>query len=301
MYQILIPTTRCMRIPLTPRPEICPTFPARRSCFSTSGGQGILFGIAVDPSGKFLYYDHGSPVGIGGAEINSSNGSLSNTSYLFVPTTTQILGTAFEPAGKFLFAGNLSDSSGDDFFLFSVDPNTGVLAQIPGSPFTLDPNSEPYSVAVHPSGKFLYAALSNSLSAQTSGIAAMTIDPDTEALSLISGSPFSPGKGFQHIAIHQSGNFLYAISSDDNNVYAFGADPASGVLTPVSNSPFATGAVPLSLAFDSSEKFLMVANFVDGTITVFSVNSSSGSLTPVKGSPFAAGIPIGYLATAQAH
>lgn len=286
---------------INPKTGALSNLPGSPFVFETTSGTGVFFGIAIHPSGKFLYYDHGLTVGIGNAQIDGSTGALSSGSFLFVPATTQILGAAFDPAGKFLFAGNHSDPLGNDFLVFNVDPNSGSLTQVPGSPFTLDANSEPYGIAVHPSGALLYAALADSLSSQTSGIAAMTIDPSTGTLSWVPGSPFSAGIGFAHIAMNPLGSFLYAITSTDNNVYALAINQQSGILTPVSGSPFPAGRVPLALAFDPLGQFLMVGNSADSTISVFLVNPSSGMLTPVPGSPFPAGIPIGYLATARPH
>ncbi|MGO9086196.1 MAG: lactonase family protein [Candidatus Sulfotelmatobacter sp.] len=286
---------------IDPTTGVLSNLPGSPFVFGTTSGTGILYGIAIDPLGRFLYYDHALSVGIGEAAINSSSGNLSSNSYLFVPATVQILGTAFDPEGKFLFAANRSDFSSDEVYVFSMDQTSGALTQVPQSPFTVISNSGPYGTAINPSGNLLYVALSNSISAQTSGIAAMTVDLNTGALSLVAGSPFSAGTGFQHLAVHSSGKFLYAILNTDNDVYAFAIDQGSGSLTPVGGSPFPTGGGPLSLAFDASGQFLLVGNFTDSSISVFKVDASNGKLSQVSGSPFAAGIPVGYLATAQGH
>lgn len=287
---------------IDPTTGVLSNLPGSPFVFSTQGGgTEILNGIAIDPLGRFLYYSPAVTVGISSAEINGTNGQLSTSSYLFVPATVQILDTVFDPAGKFLFAANHSDFSSDEVYVFSVDQSSGALTQVAQSPFTIIPNSAPYGIAIHPSGNFLYVALSNSISAQTSGLAAMTVDASTGALSLVAGSPFSAGTGFQQVAVHSSGKFLYAILNGDNNVYAFAIDQSSGALTPVSSSPFPTGNTPLSLVFDASGQFLLVGNFGDSTISVFQIDSSSGSLTQVSGSPFPAGLPVGYLAAAVAH
>ena len=285
---------------IDPATGVLSDLPGSPFVFAPSASSSALYGVAIDPLGKFIYYSVFSPIGIGGAEINGSTGSLLGNSYVFVPATIQIEETAFAPSGSFLFAANAADSFGSDYLVFSVDPNSGALTQVPGSPFTVDPNSEPLSVAVHPSGSFLYSALNNSLSAQTSGIAAMTIDSGTGALALVAGSPFSAGTGFQHLVVHKSGKFLYAVTTAADNVYGFAIDQGSGALTPLSD-PFPTGAAPISLEFDATGQFLLVGNFVDSTISVFRMDSTSGALSQIAGSPFPAGLHVGYLTVAQAH
>ena len=66
------------------------------------------------------------------------------------------------PSGKFAYVANSGTST---LSAFSIDPKTGALAPIPGSPFAT--GSNPFSVAVDPSGKFAYVAnfTSNDVSA----------------------------------------------------------------------------------------------------------------------------------------
>ena len=71
----------------------------------------------------------------------------------------------------------------DQIYAFGVDENTGVLSAIASSPFSVAPSqpgslAQPLSLAVDPSGAFLYVAdqLSNALSV-------FNVDPVTGALS----------------------------------------------------------------------------------------------------------------------
>jgi hypothetical protein len=77
---------------------------------------------------------------------------------------------------------------------YTIDSSTGALTPIPGSPFSA--GAAPVSVAVDPSGRFVYVA--NSMSNNVSGF---TIDPTNGALTPISGSPFPAGIGPTSVAI----------------------------------------------------------------------------------------------------
>ena len=77
---------------------------------------------------------------------------------------------------------------------YTINPSTGALTAIAGSPFAA--GSAPFSVAVAPSGRFAYVA--NVISNNVSGY---TIDPSTGALTAITGSPFPAGAGPVSVAI----------------------------------------------------------------------------------------------------
>jgi 6-phosphogluconolactonase len=66
---------------------------------------------------------------------------------------------------------------------YRIDSVTGALTQVVGSPFTA--GFYPISVAVDPSGKFVYVTLPNG------GIFGLKIDASTGALTPIPGSPFA--------------------------------------------------------------------------------------------------------------
>src|SRR5215469_4206616 len=58
---------------------------------------------------------------------------------------------------KFLFA---AIPTSNDIVAYRMDPNSGVLTQLTGSPITA--GTAVQALAIHPSGKFLYAANSGS-------------------------------------------------------------------------------------------------------------------------------------------
>jgi hypothetical protein len=129
---------------------------------------------------------------------------------------------AVDPSGKFAYVVNLNRNNVSGY---RIDPTTGALTAIAGSPFVT--GRSPRSVAVDPSGKFAYVA--NQVDRTVSGY---TIDPVNGALTVIASSPF-----------------------------ATGAAPWSVAITPL--VPFATSFAKLEIAkhrFDLKESFTLGAN-----------------------------------------
>src|SRR5690348_633536 len=85
-------------------------------------------------------------------------------------------------SGKFLL---VTDSTGSHIKLFSINQKTGSLTPVSGSPFAIGGQGSG-SLAMDPSGKYLYAPYLN-------GVAAFTFDISTGALTVLSNSPFSDG------------------------------------------------------------------------------------------------------------
>lgn len=69
---------------------------------------------------------------------------------------------------------------------FVIDPTTGALTPVPGSPFPS--GAEPLSAAADPSGRFLY--VSNGMS---NDVWAYTINATSGVLTPLPGSPFPAG------------------------------------------------------------------------------------------------------------
>ena len=148
-----------------------------------------------------------------------------------------------DPSGKFLYAtGNTTQIT---MSVFTINSSSGALTPIAGSPFLSPIQSAAYSIAVHPSGKFLYASFP-----LVNGIAEWTINSSTGGLTAVINSPFVTGKGVPVLLIVPSGNLLYALNGDDNTVSGFTLDPSSGALTAANGSPFPVSAGTLFLAID---------------------------------------------------
>jgi 6-phosphogluconolactonase len=184
---------------------------------------------------------------------------------------------------------------------FAIDPATGALTEVAGSPFTT--GLYPIGVSADPTGKFLYVTDNTGgpgcggtvVGCGVNNISAFSISPMTGGLTAIPGSPFSAGIGPAGLAADPSGRFLYVSNYNSFTVSAYSIDPSNGALVPVPGSPFAAGREGISVAIDPTGRFLYVGNqscappAVPCGLSAFSIDPVTGVLTPVVGSPFPAG------------
>jgi 6-phosphogluconolactonase len=198
--------------------------------------------------------------------------------------------------GRFVYVGN---SLSYNVSAFAIDPITGALAPVAGSPFASAIFAGP--IIVDPNGKFAYVSGGGSVSA-------FTIDPISGALTMVAGGPFtcpvapSPLEpGFSvGIAVPPSGGFLYdlcsyawqpppfsgPIFSPDGVVALLSIEPNTGVLQ--AGSLFGVGAGSTSFSFDPSGTHMYVENQGDfhrnypASTMAFPVDSTTGALGPVS-------------------
>jgi 6-phosphogluconolactonase (cycloisomerase 2 family) len=196
-------------------------------------------------------------------------------------------------SSRYLFAAIPTSSN---IVAYREDPNAGVLTQLSGSPITAGQGVE--ALALHPSGKYLYAANSG-----TNNISLYTIST-TGGLTEVTPRTGTGGTSPTLMVIDGSGTLLYVANSGSNDisVFSIGSD---GTLTPVlqcvtsNNCQAATTPIGLSamnMALAPSGNFLYVTGQAQqGFIEVFPV--SQGVLgVPVSGSPFLTGNnPLGLV------
>jgi 6-phosphogluconolactonase len=175
---------------------------------------------------------------------------------------------------------------------YREDPNSGVLTQIAGSPYTVGNGA--HSLALHPSGKFLYAANPGEAGSAESDISLFNIASNGVLTEVFPRASVAPNGSLpQLLVMDPGGAFLYVANAGSNNISVFSIDSGSGVLTPLANSPFALGATPLSMQITPSGQFLYVSTTSEpqGLIIAYSVNA--GVLTPLNGYPTAGNNPNG--------
>jgi 6-phosphogluconolactonase len=234
------------------------------------------------PASEFLYA--ASQNGITAFPFNSSTGAL-GAGFQATSTFTAadpLANMVSDPAGKFLFACGLGNSSTE---AFSINAETGALVPISGSKIPL-PGFAGCTLSIDPTGKFLYIVTST-------GVSAFTVNPTTGVLSSVAGSPFSDGSVLRESAIVPSGKFLYALSNNTtlNTILVFTINSSSGALTPIPGSPFqlAINGIGYSVVVHPSGKFLYVSFPQSEEIAAWSINASTGAITVVQGSPFPSG------------
>jgi len=201
--------------------------------------------------------------------------------------------------GSFVYTSDFSMTLGAPSHVngWAINPATGALTLVSGSPFSLGPLSVATGLASNPAAQVVYVA-------DAGRIDALHADSNG-ALAPISGSPFASGTGL-YLTVDPLFRFLFAAEDDPpGSIAAFTIDSA-GALTPVSGSPFqavpnsTANTQPGQIAEAMNGAFLYVNLIATGQVAGFSVDPSTGVLTPVPGSPFTAGTtPVGIVAANQ--
>lgn len=129
---------------------------------------------------------------------------------------------------KFAYVTNYDTQTGQPYTLsgFAVDPTSGGLAPIAGSPFTA--GQAPNSIAIDPGGQFLYAANVGSFNVSGYGI-----NVTTGVLMPIAGAPFGTGDNPEGLVVHNSGKFVFIANNAASGVIggvisSYAIDASSG-------------------------------------------------------------------------
>jgi 6-phosphogluconolactonase len=131
----------------------------------------------------------------------------------------------FRPDGKF---GYVINEMGSTVAVFGYD-TAGVLhplqtiSTIPQTFKALDESAE---IAVHPSGRFLYAS-----NRGHDSIAVFAIDPSQGTLTLVEYAP-TKGQSPRNFAVDPSGTLIFAANEKSDNIVLFRINPKTGRLTP---------------------------------------------------------------------
>lgn len=243
-------------------------------------GSQSLDAIAVDQLGKFVY-------AYGGGQVFA---------YSIQPGTGQLMPVAGSPFGagtssqQALIAGNRLAVSQNDKFLYvatgagiaayTIDPSTGALTAIAGSPFAS--NVVGFAL-VAPASGYLYETAQSSSAVTTTGIYGYSIDPNSGALTQISGSPFGPACSADNLTSPSNGKFLFGASC---GMYQINA--STGALTQLFKDP----STPNSIwaVFNPPGDFLWLVTtdqncwHCDIGVTTYQVDSNTGAMTMVPNS-----------------
>jgi 6-phosphogluconolactonase (cycloisomerase 2 family) len=201
--------------------------------------------IVFTHSGKFVYVTN---PGIGMVSgFSFSNGVLTQVPNSPVFSGAGAFGLAVDGSDSFLYVANPSAINPPPFSTtignisgFNIDPGTGALTTIPGSPFTATAGTYPTVLAVDPTGRFVYATTTGS----SNSIWCFTITATNGQLIAAANSPFSLNAGALFALFDPSGNYLYIGTQAGNGVSVYTYNPSTGEPTAIKGSPFSTGTAP---------------------------------------------------------
>jgi 6-phosphogluconolactonase (cycloisomerase 2 family) len=219
---------------------------------------------------------------IQGFTIVPGNGALAQTLQGPVKANVEPVAVASDKGGYRLYA---ADWISGDVFAYFINRRNGYLTPVPGSPFAA--HRSVVAVAVHPSGKLIFAALSEY--ATGDGVAVFELQSDG-SLKLAPGSPYATQPGPQALAQDPEGKYLY-VANGSGDIDAFQVNTVSAALTPLPGSPYKVavtdcGSAYLRDIFDFGGNYLYTADGVAGVIDGYAISPSVGTFTAISGSPW---------------
>jgi 6-phosphogluconolactonase (cycloisomerase 2 family) len=144
------------------------------------------------------------------------------------------------------------------------------------------------AVAVHPSGKFVFATRDEN--AAGDGVAVFQVQ-NNGSLKAAPGSPYSTQNGPQALVVDATGKYLYVAEATDY-IDAFEIDQTTGALTPLPGSPYklstpnpSCSAFPFDI-INPLGKYLYTANAFNDSISGYTIEKTTGTLTQIAGSPW---------------
>jgi 6-phosphogluconolactonase (cycloisomerase 2 family) len=194
----------------------------------------------VDSSGKYLFVSNfnDSMGTISAYSINPTTGALTPVAGSPFPTQAGFpgpWGLAITGGGKFLCVAMVGTVNANNVIsVLSIDPATGALNQVAGSPFPA--GQGPLALATDPAGKFLFAT---NLFDDT--LSAFAVDGTSGALTAMAGSPFPTHNVPVAVAVAPDGKSVYVANSASGDLSVFSLNATSGSLSSLSGSPFFTG------------------------------------------------------------
>ena len=236
---------------------------------------------------KYVFVANESSNNISAFAVNSASGALTAVPgsplarRLAHPKALALLGTPLGayPVGTYLYVAN---AGSDTVAAFAVDTSNGSLT--PLSPATFATGKGPSSIAVDPTGRFIYVANNGG----SNDVSAFSVDTATGLLTPLVGSPFPAGANPLSLALGATGKFLYTANPDATNssISGFSVDLGSGVLTPLSGSPFPL-AVSHYMATDRTGAYLYVT--AGSGVVGYGIDGTTGMLTALPGFPVVTG------------
>ncbi|HEX5412657.1 MAG TPA: beta-propeller fold lactonase family protein [Terriglobia bacterium] len=187
----------------------------------------------------------------------------------------------------FLYASN---SGSNTVSAFAIDPSTGVLTLVSGSPFPTgafnDSTVSGISLAATPDGKYFYVGSTGfDLNFNFGPITIFSINA-SGALTP-TGSSVSVGGPIYSMKVSPDGKFLAVALNQTARIAVF-AIQSDGSLQPVTNSPFALASGSATGVDINCASNLLYAGGPSGNVYAFNI-ASDGQLTAVTNSPFDTG------------
>jgi hypothetical protein len=243
---------------------------------------GLSSPVTLVASGsKFLYAANQGSNSVAGFGIDPSTGALTplaGSPFVAGPAPRNVV---IDSTGSFLYVANLgvaqsngtiNPGSSSSISSFAIDPTTGALTSLSGSPLATPTSPSP--LIADPAGDFLFAATGS-----------YTIDRASGALAFV-GSSTPMG-----CANTQTATQTCAAAARTTGDYLYVGEATYAINTTTGGfSVASTGLASSSVVVAPDNEYLYLGG---GSIGVDAISSGSGIPSPIPGSPFqASDVPI---------
>jgi 6-phosphogluconolactonase (cycloisomerase 2 family) len=206
---------------------------------------------------------------LGVFSFDSTSGFLANVAAYATNSSYEVV---VDPTGRFVYTAG-SNSLINMWSINTVDGTLNNLGTISSGGFS-------YSLAIHPSGRFLYADVWSG----SGPINIYSINQNTGILSNISSyvrGSIDTG-GSHRIKIDPTGRFLYAtrLPNAGGGITQYSINQATGEITPVANlTSSLSGNQPIVI--DTFGRFLYTSNYSESNIVQYALNNFSASIATI--------------------
>lgn len=242
---------------------------------------------------------------------NELLGTISNTGVYtapaVIPAVSDLLITAVSSADSTkgaisrvyigAVAGNhyiyVSSAVDDSIQLFVADNQTGLLE--PKSTLLVGSGKSPTSLAVSPTGKFVY-----SLNRGSNDISIFAIDAATGEL-MNAGTVAAPD-GPYDMVFSIRGDYAYVSCDNASTIATYALNLSTAALTPLSAASYVAGGGRIQgLAISPDGKFLYATKPDSNQIIGLAIHQGDGTLSAINGSPFSAGPGLSSIIATDAN
>ena len=209
---------------------------------------------------------------------------------------------AAKPGPVTVYVGTYTDGTSRGIYRFTFDTATGATTE----PVLAAETKNPTFLALHPSGRFLYAVgeVSSFEGAKTGAVSAFAIDAKTGDLTLLNQQP-SEGTGPCHLVVDKTGRNVLVANYGGGTVAVLPIGP-DGRLKPASSVRAHEGSGPNTgrqekphahgIYLDAAERFAFSPDLGADRVFVYRFDAAKGTLEPHGAAPLAPGSGPRHLA-----
>jgi 6-phosphogluconolactonase (cycloisomerase 2 family) len=254
------------------------------SVSATDGAFSANSGFTVLAKPKYLYFTTDEGANAFSAVIDPNTGQPQIGGPIATGVNNQVFPCpTTDPLNQFLYVESATVGTGGaivggELQIYKIDPASGGLNIVPGSPFSSAPAG---CVDFEPTGKFGFVTIGVN---GANFLVTYSRDPATGILTLVNTANL--GAVPSRTAIDPLGQYLFIGASSDGFEttmgLGFSIDSSTGTLNPVPGSPFTLSKAGGTFTFHPSGNYLYMSNLNGQSIDTYSLARSTGTLALVS-------------------